>query len=175
MTKPHGFDPTEAEPHLLPLRPVGESTRLRHLVAAIVAESLQERRQRQLPPVRVEIDIPDQHAASVDADTLRAGLLPLVRAACQATALSHATGAITPRLCEVVVTSIDTGTAIEIEVADSGSDSPGEIAAATVAAVAKARAVAERCGGGVELVACPQGGLAVTLQFPHRRVRGLAA
>ncbi len=171
MTKPYGFHPTEAEPHLLPLRAAG----LRQIVTAIVAEAALERQLRQLPPVRVEIDIPDEHAAAVDADTLRAGLLPLVRAACQATALFRVTAGTGPRLCEVVVTSIDTGTAIEIEVADSGSDAPGDTAAATVVAVAKARAVAERCGGAVDLTACPEGGLAVTLRFPHRRVRGLAA
>jgi hypothetical protein len=175
MSHLHGSQPIEPEPCLLPLRSGGDPNRIDQIVREVVAEAKRERTQRMLPEIPVETDIAAGHATSIDADTLRACLLPLVRAACQATALSLGTPGGSPGLTEVVVTSIDTGTAIEIEVADSGTGSPGDAAPATEAAVAKVRALADRYGGGVEVAACPEGGLAVTLRFPHRRVRGMAA
>ncbi|MFM1903158.1 MAG: hypothetical protein RLZZ440_1058 [Planctomycetota bacterium] len=164
----------EAEPRLLPLRGAAEPTRLRRLIEGLVAEAAEERRARSLPAVAIEIDVADGHATAIDADLLRAGLLPLIRAACQASALA-ARGDRSRRPGEVVVTSIDSGVALEVEVADSGSARPEDCPAATVAALGKARACIEHCGGGIDLAACPEGGLAVTLRIPHRRVRGLAA
>jgi len=70
---------------------------------------------------------------------------------------------------EVVVTAVDTGLALEIEIADSG-DEP-----ATSAVPAALRTAVARLGGSVSVQACPEGGRAVTLCFPHRRARGLAA
>lgn len=70
---------------------------------------------------------------------------------------------------EVVVTAVDTGLALEIEIADSG-DAPATNAVSTALTTAVAR-----LGGSVSVQACPEGGRAVTLCFPHRRARGLAA
>jgi hypothetical protein len=70
----------------------------------------------------------------------------------------------------VVVTTIDTGDALEIEVADSAAD-----AARQQAAVADLRPLVDRAGWGLSLAACPDGGTAVTLRIPRRRGRSLAA
>jgi hypothetical protein len=175
MTHARGVRETETEPRLLPLRGHNEPTRLRRLIDALVAEAAEERRMRSLPVVAIDVDVADGHATAVDADLLRAGLLPLIRAACQASALAADAGGVRRRPGDVVVTSVDTGIALEVEVADSGPGRPDDFPAATGAAVAKARACIERCGGGVDLAACPEGGLAVTIRIPHRRVRGLAA
>ena len=168
------FSQTDDEPRLLPLRGSGEQTGLRRLIEDLVAEAAAERRTRSLPSVPVEIDIAEGHATAFDADSLRAVLLPLLRAACQSAALARGAASDRRRFSEVVVTSVDTGTAIEIEVADSAPESADEFPAMALA-LTKARAFAERCGGQVALAACPEGGLAVTLRIPQRRARGMAA
>lgn len=163
--------PHDDRPHLLSLRAAGKPAGLHAVIREIVADAAEERRLRGLPAVRVEVDVAAGHAAAIDAASLRAGLLPLVRAAFQSAAL----GAEARRLCEVVITSVDTGSALEIEVADSSPGSAADPTAATVAAIATAGALAERCGGGIGVAACPEGGLAVTLRIPHRKAHGLAA
>lgn len=175
MSQPNQSRQVRDESPVLSLRSDGASPGLRQIVRGIVAEAVRERRQRSLPPVAVEIDVALDHRIPVGGDSLRSGLLPLLRASCQAAALARGVGGTNPRLCEVVVTSVDTGSAIEIEVAHSGEESGHTLTAATVVALGKARALAEWCGGGVAVAACPEGGLAITLRIPHRRVRGLAA
>jgi hypothetical protein len=70
-------------------------------------------------------------------------------------------------LCEVVVTAVDTGAAVEIEVADSGN--------ARAAVANELETSAARLGGSLLVTACPEGGTAVTLRLPRRRARGMAA
>lgn len=175
MTHSRPSQPADSEPRLLPLRGSDPQTFLGSLLESIAADVAEDRRRRRLPPVRLEIDVATSHAVAADVDMIRAGLMPLMMAACEAATSSRGAAGAGPRVCEVVVTSVDTGTAIEIEVADSATGFAGGLPAATAVAVAAARSVADRCGGGVELAACPEGGVAVTLRFPHRRVRGLAA
>jgi hypothetical protein len=71
-----------------------------------------------------------------------------------------------PPLREVVITSIDTGTALEIEVADSGPPR-------TVSSID--HGAAERLGGGLVVVPCAEGGTAVTLSLPRRVAMARAA
>lgn len=174
MNDAHGFHHSDDEPRLLPLRGGGEPTQLRRLIDDLVAEAAAERQARALPSVPVEIDVAEGHATAIGTETLRAALLPLLRAACQSAALARGAASARRRFSEVVVTSVDTGTAIEIEVADSATESADDFPAMALA-LNKARAFADRCGGQVALTACPEGGLAVTLRLPHRRARGLAA
>lgn len=174
MNDAHDSCRSDDEPRLLPLRGGGAPTRLRRLIDDLVAEAATERRARALPSVPIEIDVAEGHATALDADSLRAAILPLLRAACQSAALARGAAPDRRRFSEVVVTSVDTGTAIEIEVADSATESADDFPAMALA-LTKARAFADRCGGQVALTACPEGGLAVTLRIPHRRARGLAA
>jgi len=71
---------------------------------------------------------------------------------------------------EVVVTTVDTGTALEIEVADSAADVSRQ-----EAAVAELQPLVARAGWTLSTAPCPEGGLAVTLRIPRRRSRSLAA
>ena len=68
--------------------------------------------------------------------------------------------------CRPALDIIETIDAVEVIV-----DVPGIPAAA----LAAARGLADRFGGDVQVVACPEGGAAVTLRLPTRRHRSLAA
>ena len=113
---------------------------------------------------------------------------PLVRRAF--TAAAHAAEpSDAPPIREVLVTSVDLGDAIEIEVADSGpwlaeparawlaapssrrDAAPEHVGLALAAAVA----AAERIGGTLTATNCPEGGVAVTLRLPRRQSRRMAA
>lgn len=170
MTAPHDPAFGDHPRDLLPLRPARTGASLADLLAAIATEVAADRRRRGLPPVRIEIDAaPCQPPAGDDA-VLRAGILPLVAAACEAAAgVSLASDA--PRLREVVITTVETGHGLEIEVADSG---PGPVGL-PAEPLAAARGLSERFGGEVRVSACPEGGTAVTLRFPARRRQSLAA
>jgi hypothetical protein len=118
--------------------------------------------------VRVTCDVDPQLAIP--------GPAPLVRDAVRSLLADVVAAAAAPRqpsdfpvADEVVVTAVDTGLALEIEFADSG-DAPATYAVSTALTTAVAR-----LGGSVSVQACPEGGRAVTLCFPHRRARGLAA
>ena len=73
-----------------------------------------------------------------------------------------------PLLREVVVTAVDAAAGVEIEVADSGVQR-------TTACPADLASLAARLGGSLVVAACPEGGTAVTLRLPRRRVHGMAA
>ncbi|MFM8413658.1 MAG: hypothetical protein ACKOCX_02940 [Planctomycetota bacterium] len=149
-------------PHLLPLRPLPQAGGLASLLESLAAQVASERRASGLPQVIVTLDASAGRVAPTDLDTLREAVAPLLAAACEAAASAP------PRLREVVVTTVDTGSCLEIEVADSGSGP-------APAALAAAEPPVARLGGTVACARCPDGGLAVTLRLPHHRLKSRAA
>jgi len=163
-------DPSASNPprHVLPL-PTTADAGLAPLLRSLVADLVADRHRRGLPAVRIELDVASDHTLPAEPATIRAGLAPLLAAACDAAARGPAGGG--PRLHEVLITLVETAAGLELEVADSG---PGP-AGIPAAAVAAARQFASRCGGDVHLAACPEGGAAVTLRLPRRRRQSRAA
>lgn len=149
-------------PHVLPLRPLHAAGGLVGLLESLAAEVAAERRTRGQPHVTVTLDASPGRVAPADLDAIREAVAPLLAVACEAAASAP------PRLREVVVTTIDTGTCLEIEVADSGTG----IASAALAAAGPPIA---RLGGTVACARCPEGGLAVTLRLPNHRLKCRAA
>jgi len=170
MTASPDSSPDSSPRHLLPLRPTSADEPLAQRLETLVAELTADRRRRGLPDVRIELDVDSDHTLPAELATIRAGLGPLLVAACDAAAAESLSGS-GPRLREVVITSVETAAGLEIEVADSG---PGP-AGIPAAAIAAARQFAYRCGGDVFLAACPEGGAAVTLRLPRRRRQSRAA
>jgi signal transduction histidine kinase len=170
MTASHDPSADDLPRDLLPLRPTRSGPCLADLLTAIVSDVAADRRRRGLPPVRIELDAAAGQPPVGDDAFLRAGLLPLVAAACEAAA-DGSLASDAPRLREVVITAVETRHGLEIEVADSGPG-PGSLPAAPLAA---ARGLSERFGGDVRVAACPEGGTAVTLRFPARRQQSMAA
>lgn len=94
---------------------------------------------------------------------------------------------------EVVITSIDVGDAIEIEVADSGPalsepvrrwlndparnglHASGDTPEGAGLALAAVRAAAARIDCTLSAANCPEGGVAITLRLPCRQAQRLAA
>lgn len=149
------------EPKILPMVPP------RGLIEAILAEVRRHCAARGIAPCDISLDVADRHVLRIDPRTVRDILAGLLLQACE-NAGRPAAPSDGPRLREVVVTSIEHADAIEIEVADSGP------ATATVPD-AQLAALAAGVGGGLSVVACPEGGRAVTLRLPHRRLRRQAA
>jgi C4-dicarboxylate-specific signal transduction histidine kinase len=148
-------------PQVLPLRPASGQC-LVAVLEAVVAAVAAEREAGGLPAVAVVLDAASGRIQQADAAPLKAALGPLVAAACEAAATAPA------RLREVLVTVVDTTTALEIEVADSGSGLAPDPLVATCPSV-------ERLGGTLAWRRCPEGGLAVTLRLPHRHRQSRAA
>jgi signal transduction histidine kinase len=117
------------------------------------------------PPVRIECHVDGSVTVETHATSVRRLLESLVRDAVAAAGRPDPDAA-TPPLREVVITSIDTGTALEIEVADSGPPR-------TVSSID--HGAAERLGGGLVVVPCAEGGTAVTLSLPRRVAMARAA
>ena len=138
---------------------------LRGLLEAAVTEALAA---APGADVRVTLDVAAEHAIHDDPAAIRRAILPLLRDAVEAAAEPAPRGE-GPRLREVVVTTVDTGEALEIEVADSGA------AVRVVTGSPDVRSVVERLGATVTAVGCPEGGTAVTLRLPRRRARSMAA
>jgi hypothetical protein len=165
--------PTGATPRIIPWRPHGSPERdgqsLRGVIAGLAAEVA--RSIRGLPIVRISVDVGDAHVADAEPEieSLAAPLRRLMTAACAAAA-APAPASEFPRPREVVVTSVDTGDALEIEVADSAADVSRQ-----EAVVAELRPQVEHLGWTLSSAPCPEGGLAVTLRMPRRRRRSLAA
>lgn len=155
MTSP---DPAAA-PRILPLR--AAAVPLSSLIEAVIASAAR-------PGVRLACDADPRLPSGGDPAALRALLEPIVLAAVTA-ALESNPASDGPTIREVLVTAVDTGDALEIEVADSGPARGVEPAAADV------RRLLASVDGTVSAVACAEGGTAVTLRLPHRRARGLAA
>lgn len=163
--------PTGEPPRIIPWRPHGSSDhdgrQLRGLIAGLAAEVA--RSIRGLPVVRISVDVGDTHVADADPASFTGPLRRLLTAACAAAAAPAASSEF-PQSREVVVTTVDTGDALEIEVADSAADVSRQ-----QAVVAELRPQVERDGWTLSTAACPDGGLAVTLRIPCRRGRSLAA
>jgi hypothetical protein len=163
MTPTHRV-PVDDAPRILPLRPQ-DATGLRSMLESIASDAVGAARGRGLGGVTISIDVAEEHVPNADREAVASLLRTLVNAAVESAA-APADGRECPPLHEVTVTSVDTGAAIEIEVADSG---------AAAARLAEVEPLAERCGGSLLVAACPEGGTAVTVRFPHRRGRSMAA
>jgi hypothetical protein len=157
----------------------------RGIVAGIVAECIRGRRDRGRAAVRVTVEAPARHEETLLAEPalLRRVIEPLVRRGFEA-ALQPEPGREFRIEPEVVVTSVDLGHCVEIEVADSGAPLPETVrswlegsmpmAADTIAvdaglALVAVRAAAARIHGRLRAVNCPEGGVAITLSLPGRR------
>jgi signal transduction histidine kinase len=169
------------DPRILPMAPThGTATEsLADIVASIRDAVLAERRGRGMPVCRVTLDVSRHHAAGTSAALLRGILAPLLARAIDEAARTSAEKAHrsarrsdAPDLHEVVVTSIESADAIEIEVADSGPGLPrgrdGDVEPAI-------QSLLEQVGGTLSAKNCPEGGTAFTVRLPHRRRRRMAA
>jgi hypothetical protein len=168
---PSERSPGHAAPRIIPMRPHprpehAEPT-LRGALARVAADVA--RSVHGLPTVTISLDVPDAHAADAAPDAVAAPLRRLLEAACAAMAAPASRGAC-PVVREVLVTTVDTGAALEIEVADSAADVSRQ-----EAVVAELRPQVEHLGWTLSTAPCPEGGLAVTLRMPRRRRRSLAA
>ena len=148
----------DAGPRILPLWSVPT---VGDLVATAVAAA-----RRDCSTVRFACDIDPRLGTAGDPQPLARLLEGLVQQAVAAAAVPDPHSDLPP-LCEVVVTAVDAGDAVEIEVADSGN--------ARVAVEGELETLATRLGGSLLVTACPEGGTAVTLRLPRRRARGMAA
>jgi hypothetical protein len=137
------------------------------LLKAIAGDVTASRRGRRLPEVTITLDIESGHEPMVDAEALRAGLAPLVSAACEA-AGGPAPASDSPSLHEVIITVVATPRVLEIEVASSGPG-PECLSACDLAAAGD---LAADVGGRLVVTPCPEGGTAVTLCLPFRHAYG---
>lgn len=163
------------------------------LVSSILADQTRARRVPGRPPLAVTLDVSQQHEQSLvaDATLLRRALEPLIRRAVESAAQIDATRE-SPVVREVIVTSVDLGDAIEIEVADSGPALSDQVRKwlgetgrgphdqsvmpeGTGLALAAVRAAVARIGGTLHAANCPDGGVAITLRLPRRQSQRLAA
>jgi len=163
------------------------------LLSAILAECARVRREQGRPPLSARLDVSPHHEQSVLADPslVRRAVEPLIRRAFESAAEPVARDAV-PVVREVIVTSVDVGDAIEIEVADSGPSlsvgvrnwlnqtAPGSTESDSIPAdagfaLAAARAAAARIHGTLNAANCPEGGVAITLRLPRRQAQRLAA
>ncbi len=158
MTAPHDASGDAAPRHVLPMRGSQETPSLRAIIGRVATDVTEDRRRRRLSHVTITVDVGGTRLPVADADQLRAAIVPLVATACEA-ATAPVPASDGPRLHEVVVTAVETGHGVEIEIADSG---PGPAFLPTDA-LAAARGHAERLGGSLIVAACPDGGTAVTL------------
>lgn len=151
------------EPRILPM------VRPRGLIESIVEEVLATRRDLPVGPrgCSITIDVADRHVLQVDPTAIRAILTQLVSAALDNAARTQAGEVPVER--EVVITSVEYTDTIEIEVADSG---PAALLTDVEPAV---QSLLEQVGGRLTAAACPEGGRALTLRLPHRRLRRRAA
>jgi signal transduction histidine kinase len=158
---------------------------LRDLLASIVSDCNRFARERGLPTVAVTLDAPAGQLVPAAAAPLHRLLDALVRRAVESAAGAGRVGD-APLVREVLVTSVDVDDAVEIEVADTGAGLPRDVRdwlagrideapAGAGLALAAVRAVADRIGGTLAAVDCPEGGAAVTLRLPRRQAGRLAA
>jgi sensor histidine kinase regulating citrate/malate metabolism len=144
--------------------------------------------------VAATLDVsPDhEHALLAEPASIRRALELLIRRAFESATQPHDSRE-PLAICEVVVTSIDVGSAIEIEVADSGpalSDpvrkwlndqarndphASGDTPEGAGLALAAVRAATARIDGTLWAANCPEGGVAITLRLPRRQAQRLAA
>lgn len=160
MRQPHH---ASAEPRILPLPTAGIAVRdlLDEAVAAAVA--------RAPAGVAVTVDTPSGARIAAEPGGLRGLLDRLVTAAVAAAAAPRSRGD-GPPLREVVITVVETAEAVEFEIADSGPTTPADERCPAVM-----RDLAARCGCGLHVATCPEGGMAVTVRLPRREARRQAA
>jgi K+-sensing histidine kinase KdpD len=167
------------------------------LLAKILADCARVRREQGRPPLAATLDVATHHEQALVAEPtlVRRVLEPLIRRAMESAAEPDATCE-SPGVREVVITSIDVGSAIEIEVAVSGpalpdpvrrwlnetadgfhapSIAPGIAPDGAGLALAAIRAAAARIDGTLSAANCPEGGVAITLRLPRRQAQRLAA
>ena len=158
-SQPHG------EPSETAAAPAG-SFLLRPMIQEIVnltATTIPEHAAADAPLILVDVD--RGHAVDGDAGVVRRVLGMLIRDAVAAAA-GPLEASDAPTIREVLITSVQTGDSIEIEIADSSAASGDTIAMATAAA----ESMTERLGGTLRVYRCPEGGKAVTVSLPRRRV-----
>jgi signal transduction histidine kinase len=163
------------------------------LLASILADCARVCREQGRPSLAATLDVAPHHEQAVVADPtlVRRVLEPLIRRAMESAAQPDANGE-SPVVREIVITSIDVGNAIEIEVADSGPSLPDPVRRwlndtadglqfpsitpdGAGLALAAVRAAAARMDGTLHAVNCPEGGVAITLRLPRRQSQRLAA
>ena len=163
------------------------------LLATILADCARNRREQGRPPLPATLDVATHHEQALVADPtlVRRVLEPLIRRAMESAAEADPNGD-SPVVREVVVTSIDLGSAIEIEVADSGpalsasvrrwlNETANGLHAPSITpdgaglALAAVRAAAARIDGTLSAANCPEGGVAITVRLPRRQAQRLAA
>lgn len=125
---------------------------LRNLIDDVIV-ALEAGRAAPLP--RMILDVPQRHAVRADPAVFRRVLESLLANAVES---AGADG-------EVVVTSVEYADAIELEVADSGSE---------LASRSTSRPFDPGLGGRIDAIDCPEGGAAFTIHLPQVR-RRLAA
>ena len=162
---PSDRSPGRAAPRIIPLRPHprpehAEPT-LRGALARVAADVA--RSVHGLPTVTISLDVPDAHAADAAPDAVAAPLRRLLEAACAAMAAPASRGAC-PVVREVLVTTVDTGAALEIEVADSAADVSRQ-----EATVAELRPLVERAGWTLSSAASPISTVSVPDRFDATR------
>lgn len=158
-SQPHG-QPSEAA-----ATPAGAFL-LRPMIQEIVnltATTIPEHTAADAPLILVDVD--RGHTVDADAGAVRRILGTLIRDAVAAAA-GPLTASDAPTLREVVITSVHTDDFIEIEIADSSAASGDTIGMATAAA----ESMTARLGGSLRVYRCPEGGKAVTISLPRRRV-----
>ena len=163
------------------------------VLATILADCARVRREQGRPPLAARLDVATHHEQAIVADPalVRRVLEPLIRRAMESATRPDANGE-SPAVREIVVTSVDVGGAIEIEVADSGpalpetvkrwlNDSAEGIHSPSITpdgaglALAAVRAAAARIDGTLSAANCPEGGVAITLRLPRRQAQRMAA
>lgn len=143
----------------------------RGLLEAILEEVRRHCVDHGIPDCHVTLDVADRHVLQVDPSTVRDILAGLLLRAFE-NAARPAASSDAPHVREIVVTSIEHADAIEIEVADSG---PASVATLDAAPDGALEPLVAAVGGSLSVAACPEGGRAVTLRLPHRRLRRQAA
>jgi len=164
------------------------------LLSSIVADCVRVRREQGRLPVAATLDVSPDHEQALLAESasIRRALELLIRRAFESATQPHDSREMLA-IREVVVTSIDVGDAIEIEVADSGpalSDpvrkwlndharndlhASGDTPEGAGLALAAVRAATARIDGTLWSANCPEGGVAITLRLPRRQAQRLAA
>ena len=169
-----------------PDRPAAKWVSLSSIFAVILADAACTRSDLNLPPLKVAIDVADEHAIHADPAMIRRIFTTLLGNALEA--VDQVSGACeVPQMREIVVTSIDYPDAIEIEVADSGPGLWGQTQSRLFEpgfttkpdgaglSLAAARALVEQLGGTLHAANCPEGGTAFTLRLPQKRASRMAA
>ena len=157
----------------------------RDLLESIVADLIEERCQRGLPPLLVTLDVSNKHLMQADPVMVRSVLTMLLANALESSAKPYGVHEF-PTVREVVVTSIVYPDAIEIEVADSDPSAltlnhflktAGSLLARTELHGLESRVwqLVRQLGGTLTAINCPEGGTAFTLRLPHRLRQRMAA